>query len=123
MAPDVLFTAEQIQDRVRAIRKRLAILQKRGAKYDEIVTHSNLAWGLRTLGHLRAGQFDLVLALHKSFRTAWLLAAARIPREQLSFMNESRRLDNSRLKRVLGVRLRYPTIHEGLAHEHTIGAH
>lgn len=35
---------------------------------------------LRTLGRLRAGQFDLVLALHKSFRTAWLLAAAGIPR-------------------------------------------
>jgi heptosyltransferase-2 len=35
---------------------------------------------LRTLRRLRAGQFDVVLALHKSFRTAWLLAAARIPR-------------------------------------------
>jgi len=35
---------------VRMIRKRLAILQARGANYDEIVTRSNLAWGLRTLG-------------------------------------------------------------------------
>jgi AraC-like DNA-binding protein len=35
---------------VRAIRKRLKILQAKGAKYDEIVTRSNLAWGLRTLG-------------------------------------------------------------------------
>jgi len=35
---------------------------------------------LRTLRAVRAGRFDLVLALHKSFRTAWLLAAARIPR-------------------------------------------
>jgi heptosyltransferase-2 len=35
---------------------------------------------LRTLRQLRAGRFDLVLALHKSLRTAWLLAAARIPR-------------------------------------------
>jgi len=35
---------------------------------------------LRTLRRLRAGQFDLVLALHKSFRTAWLLAAAGVPR-------------------------------------------
>jgi heptosyltransferase-2 len=34
----------------------------------------------RTLARLRAGRFDLVLALHKSLRTAWLLAAARIPR-------------------------------------------
>jgi hypothetical protein len=36
---------------VGAIRKRLRMLQTRGAKYDEIVTRSNLAWGLRTLGH------------------------------------------------------------------------
>ena len=32
----------------------------------------------------------------------------------LSFMNESRRLDNGRLVRELGVRLRYPTVAEGL---------
>ncbi len=32
----------------------------------------------------------------------------------LSFMNESRRLDNGRLLRELGVRLRYPTVAEGL---------
>jgi hypothetical protein len=41
--------------------------------------------------------------------------------EVLSFMNESRRLDNRRMKAVLGVKLRYPTVHEGLAHEHAIG--
>lgn len=35
---------------------------------------------------------------------------------QLSFMSESRRLDNRRLKRELGLRLRYPTVREGLAH-------
>ena len=35
---------------------------------------------LHTLRQLRDGRFDLVLALHKSLRTAWLLAAARIPR-------------------------------------------
>mgnify|MGYP000656614191 CR=1 FL=1 len=33
----------------------------------------------------------------------------------LSFMGESRRLDNQRLKRELRVRLRYPTVLEGLA--------
>jgi nucleoside-diphosphate-sugar epimerase len=32
----------------------------------------------------------------------------------LSFMSESRRLDNSRMKRELGLRLRYPTVSEGL---------
>jgi nucleoside-diphosphate-sugar epimerase len=33
----------------------------------------------------------------------------------LSFMNESRRLDNRRLKRELGYRLRYPTVDAGIA--------
>jgi len=49
--------------------------------------------------------------------------AALVPPETLSFMQESRRLDNTRLKRVLGVRLRHPTVHEGLRHEHAIGVH
>ena len=35
---------------------------------------------LRVVRALRAGHFDLALALHKSFRTAWMLAAAGIPR-------------------------------------------
>ena len=33
---------------------------------------------------------------------------------QLSFMSESRRLDNDRLKRELRLRLRYPTVADGL---------
>jgi len=43
----------------------------------------------------------------------------RPPRATLvanDFMTESRRLDNTRMKRVLEVKLRYPTVHEGLAH-------
>jgi hypothetical protein len=32
----------------------------------------------------------------------------------LSFMQESRRIDNTRMKIRLGVRLRYPTVREGL---------
>lgn len=47
--------------------------------------------------------------------------AEQVPAEVLSFMNESRRLDNRRMKTVLGVKLRYPTVQEGLAHEHAIG--
>jgi len=31
-----------------------------------------------------------------------------------SFMSESRRLSNQRLKRSLGVKLRFPTVHEGV---------
>ena len=42
-------------------------------------------------------------------------AEGRIPAALLSFMNESRRLDNRKLKETLGVRLRYPTVRDGLA--------
>ena len=41
-------------------------------------------------------------------------AQAQLPPVQLSFMNESRRMDNRRLKRELRVQLRYPTIETGL---------
>jgi len=68
--------------------------------------------------------FDLVAdraGLPRPPRIARSEAAARIPPGLLSFMTESRRLDNGRLKRILGARLRYPTVHEGLAHEHPVG--
>ena len=42
-------------------------------------------------------------------------AAEQLSPLQLSFMSESRRLDNSRLKRDLRLKLRYPTVREGLA--------
>ena len=41
-------------------------------------------------------------------------AAIQLPAMQLSFMSESRRLDNHRLKHELKVVLRYPTVIEGL---------
>lgn len=41
-------------------------------------------------------------------------AAARIPAPLLSFMSESRRLSNRRLKRDFGYALRYPTVADGL---------
>ena len=41
-------------------------------------------------------------------------AAAQLSPMQMSFMNESRRLDNGRLERELRVRLRYPTVRDGL---------
>ena len=56
----VLGHAERV---VRAIRKRLSLLQQRGARYDEIVTRSNLAWALRTLGHYREALRELDAAL------------------------------------------------------------
>jgi nucleoside-diphosphate-sugar epimerase len=47
----------------------------------------------------------------------------RAPRKAIAnpFTTESRRLDNRRLKQVLGVRLRYATVHDGLRHEHATG--
>jgi nucleoside-diphosphate-sugar epimerase len=55
---------------------------------------------------------------------------ARLPRQaraklsQVSaFMEESRRLDNRRIKHELGLRLRYPTVHEGLTHADALGVH
>ena len=47
--------------------------------------------------------------------------AEHVGPEVLSFMSESRRLDNRRMKTVLGFELRYPTVNEGLAHEHAVG--
>lgn len=42
-------------------------------------------------------------------------ASRVVPADILSFMSESRRLSNERLKSELGVRLRYPTVVHGLA--------
>jgi len=54
---------------VRAIRKRLKKLQAKGAKYDEIVTRSNLAWGLRTLGRHQEALRELDAALNLARET------------------------------------------------------
>jgi nucleoside-diphosphate-sugar epimerase len=70
--------------------------------------------------------FDLVAdsaGLPRPPRIARAEAAGRIPAELLSFMSESRRLDNTRLKRTLGIRLRHPTVREGLKHAQLAGAH
>ena len=71
--------------------------------------------------HLTMGEwFDLVAdrtGLPRPPRIPRSEAAQRIPPALLSFMSESRRLDNRRLKRVLGVRLRYPTVRDGLVQE------
>jgi nucleoside-diphosphate-sugar epimerase len=62
--------------------------------------------------------FDLaadLAGLPRPPRIARADGAAALSPVQLSFMSESRRLDNKRLKRELHLRLRYPTVHEGLA--------
>ena len=45
-------------------------------------------------------------------------AQVQLPLSLLSFMGESRRLDNTRLKRELRLRLRYPTVETGLQSAH-----
>ncbi len=49
-------------------------------------------------------------------------AQARLPLSLLSFMGESRRLDNRRLKRELRVALQYPTVESGLLMSRSEGA-
>jgi nucleoside-diphosphate-sugar epimerase len=75
---------------------------------------------------LKMGEWlDLVAdgaGLPRPRRIARRDAAGQIRPELLSFMSESRRLDNTRLKCRLGVRLRYPTVREGLAYAFAAGA-
>lgn len=61
--------------------------------------------------------FDLAADLYqlpRPLRLARGEAAAQLPAMQLSFMSESRRLENHRLKQELRLVLRYPTVAEGL---------
>lgn len=61
--------------------------------------------------------FDLaadLCGLARPPRIGIVQARAELPAVQLSFMGESRRLDNTRLKRELRLRLRYPTVESGL---------
>jgi nucleoside-diphosphate-sugar epimerase len=68
---------------------------------------------------LRMGEyFDLaadLCGLPRPPRISRAEAATRLSALQLSFMSESRRLDNRRLKQELRLRLRYPTVIDGLA--------
>jgi len=67
---------------------------------------------------LRMGEyFDLaadLCGLPRPPRISRAEATTQLSPMQLSFMSESRRLDNRRLKRELKLRLRYPTVTEGL---------
>ncbi|MCW5576535.1 MAG: NAD-dependent epimerase/dehydratase family protein [Burkholderiales bacterium] len=62
--------------------------------------------------------FDLVadrFRLPRPPRVTRAEARSRIPANLYSFMSESRRLANARIKQELRVRLRYPTVREGIA--------
>ncbi len=65
-----------------------------------------------------ADYFDLAadrFGLPRAPRVTRAQAATALSPAQLSFMGESRRLDNRRLKHELRLRLRYPTVLDGLA--------
>lgn len=68
---------------------------------------------------LKMGEYlDLVaeaVGLQHPPRVSRADAQRLLPASQLSFANESRRLSNQRMKRELKVKLRYPTVAEGLA--------
>ena len=69
-------------------------------------------------GPMKMGDFfDLVAdraGLARPPRVSREEAVRRLPPELLSFMSESRRLVNRRMKAELGVRLRYPTVADGV---------
>jgi AraC-like DNA-binding protein len=52
-----------VKEAIPAMRRRLRALQARGARYDEIVTRSNLAWALRIAGRYREALHELDTAL------------------------------------------------------------
>ena len=61
--------------------------------------------------------FDMVARqfnLPRPPRVSWEAAQAQLPENLLSFMRESRRLVNGRLKKELRVRLRYPSAQQGV---------
>jgi len=66
---------------------------------------------------LMGDYFDLAADLYGMARAPRLArdeAQGQLPLQLLSFMGESRRLDNTRMKRELRLRLRYPTVRQGL---------
>ncbi len=69
--------------------------------------------------------FDLAADLYRLPRPPRVprdAAGDRLPLMLLSFMSESRRLHNRRMKTELGLQLRYPTVREGLALQVDAGA-
>lgn len=78
----------------------------------------NRSYNVSDDSQLKMGEwFDLLadrFHLPRAPRLPRAEVAARVPEMQWSFMSESRRLENARMKHELGLRLRYPTVHEGI---------
>ncbi|MFN0040589.1 MAG: SDR family oxidoreductase [Burkholderiales bacterium] len=67
---------------------------------------------------LKMGEYFDLVAEHFSLppppRVQWGVALEDIPEPMLSFMRESRRLSNGRLKRELRIRLQFPVVENGI---------
>jgi hypothetical protein len=64
------------------------------------------------------GYFDLVADRHglpRPPRVTRTEAEMQVSEAMLSFMRESRRIRNTRMKEELGLKLRYPTVAKGIA--------
>jgi nucleoside-diphosphate-sugar epimerase len=124
------------------LRSRIPVLQEQDDVYTNHIHADDLAAIVaRALEHhapagvfnacddseLRMGEWlDLVAdqaGLPRAPRIARSQAAAHVAPSLLSFMCESRRLINRRLKHELGITLRYPTVQHGLAYADALGAH
>lgn len=81
--------------------------------------HASGIYNANDDSEVKAGDWlDLVAdraGLARPHRVSRAEAQRVVPADLLSFMSESRRLSNVRLKAQLGARLRYPTVVEGLA--------
>ncbi|MDO8347001.1 MAG: NAD(P)H-binding protein [Rugosibacter sp.] len=78
----------------------------------------NRSYNVSDDSQLKMGEwFDLLadrFHLPRAPRLPRAEVATRVPEMQWSFMSESRRLENARMKHELGLRLRYPTVNEGI---------
>lgn len=81
--------------------------------------HPGRAYNASDDSRLKVGEyFDLVadrFGLPRPQRISRAEAGARISPDMLSFMGESRRLSNRRIKQELRFKLRYPTVGDGIA--------
>ncbi len=80
---------------------------------------SNRSYNICDDSEIRMGDWFDMLAdayhLPRPPRITRTEAQTRLPPMLLSFLNESRRLDNTRMKRELKLKLRYPTVADGIA--------
>ena len=81
--------------------------------------HPGRAYNASDDSLLKMGEyFDLVadrFGLPRPPRVSRAEASRRIAPNQLSFLNESRRLSNHRIKQELRLKLRYPTVRDGIS--------